>query len=127
MRLLLDTHAFIWWDRDPAKLPAQIYAACMDNKNTLCLSAVSVWELQIKIGIGKLHFERPLQRVVEEQMANGVEILPVKLSHLWQLADLPPAYGDPFDRLLIAQAIAEDIHLVSADRVFSSYPVKLLW
>lgn len=127
MRLLLDTHAFIWWDRDVTKLPAHVYAACMDNEHTLCLSAVSVWEIQIKIGIGKLNLERPLQRLVEEQMANGVEILPVKLPHLWQLSDLPQLHGDPFDRLLIAQAIAEDMHLVSADRVFSSYPVKLYW
>ena len=127
MRLLLDTHAFIWWDRDATKLPAHVYASCLDGKNSLYLSAVSVWELQIKIGIGKLNFERPLQSLVEEQMANGVEILPVTLPHLWQLTDLPQVHGDPFDRLLIAQAIAEDMHLVSADRVFTNYQVNLYW
>ncbi|MHB9103219.1 MAG: type II toxin-antitoxin system VapC family toxin [Sulfuricella sp.] len=127
MRLLLDTHAFIWWDREASKLPGRVYEACQDNKNTLCLSIASVWELQIKMGIGKLRFERPLARIVEEQIANGVEILPVKLPHLWQLTDLPQVHNDPFDRLLIAQAVVEEMHLISADRVFSSYPVKLFW
>lgn len=127
MRLLLDTHAFIWWDREAGKLPDHVYDACQDNKNTLFLSIASVWELQIKMGIGKLRFERSLARIVEEQIANGVEILPVKLPHLWQLNDLPRVHGDPFDRILIAQAIVEDMHLVSADRVLSSYPVKLFW
>lgn len=127
MRLLLDTHAFIWWDRETGKLPGRVYDACQDNKNMLCLSIASVWELQIKMGIGKLRFERPLERIVEEQIANGMEILPVKLPHLWQLTDLPRVHNDPFDRLLIAQAVVEDMHLISADRVFSNYPIKLFW
>jgi PIN domain nuclease of toxin-antitoxin system len=127
MRLLLDTHAFIWWDREPGKLSERVYASCQDERNTLCLSAASIWEMQIKLGIGKLHFGRSLEQVVEDQVANGLEILPIKLSHLWMLAELPRIHGDPFDRLLVAQSIAEDIPLVSADRVFSEYPVKLFW
>jgi len=127
MRLLLDTHAFIWWDRETGKLPGRVHDACQDNKNTLYLSIASVWEIQIKMGIGKLRFERPLACIIEEQIANGMEILPVKLPHLWQLTDLPQVHNDPFDRLLIAQAVVEDMHLISADRVFSSYPIKLFW
>ena len=107
MRLLLDTYAFIWWDREASKLPGRIHDACQDNQNTLCLSIASVRELQIKMGIGKIRFERPLSRIVEEQIANGVEILPVKLPHLWQLADLPRVHNDPFDRILIAQAVVK--------------------
>lgn len=127
MKLLLDTHAFIWWDREPGKLSSQAYASCQDEGNALCLSVASIWEMQIKQGIGKLHFERSLERVVEDQIANGLEILSVKLSHLWMLAGLPRIHNDPFDRLLIAQAKVEDMFLVSADRVFSEYPVKLFW
>jgi PIN domain nuclease of toxin-antitoxin system len=127
MRLLLDTHAFIWWDREPGKLSDRVHAFCQDERNALCLSFASIWEMQIKLGIGKLHFGRSLELVVEDQVANGLEILPIKLSHLWKLAELPRIHGDPFDRLLVAQSIAEDIPLVSADRVFSEYPVKLLW
>ncbi len=127
MKLLLDTHAFIWWDREPGKLSEQACASCQDEGNVLYLSVASIWEMQIKLGIGKLHFGQSLERVVEDQVANGLEILPVELPHLWLLADLPRIHNDPFDRLLVAQAKVEDIFLVSVDRVFSEYPVKLFW
>lgn len=71
---------------------------------------------------------QPLKQILDEQQqSNGMEILPIKLPHLWQLNDLPRVQGGPFDRLLIAQAVAENMHLISADRVFSNYPVKLFW
>lgn len=127
MNLLLDSHVFLWLMNEPERVPGQVLAACENGENELYFSIASVWELQIKMGIGKLRFERPLARIVEEQIANGVEILPVKLPHLWQLTDLPRVHNDPFDRVLIAQAVVEDMHLISADRVFSSYPVKLFW
>ena len=127
MRLLLDTHAFIWWDREPDKLSDLADASCQNEENALCLSVASIWEMQVKLGIGKLHFGRSLEQVIEDQIANGMEILPVKLSHLWRLAEIPRIHGDPFDRLIIAQALTEDMFLVSADRVFSEYPVRVLW
>lgn len=128
MRLLLDTHALIWWSEQPEKLTSRVYEACHDPNNGLYLSVASVWEMQIKAAKGKLVLRLPLEDIVAtQQRENGIEILPVKLPHLWKLGELPPLHGDPFDRLLVAQTKAEDMFLVSADRVFSEYPVKLFW
>ncbi|MGD9787348.1 MAG: type II toxin-antitoxin system VapC family toxin [Sulfuricellaceae bacterium] len=127
MKLLLDTHAFIWMDRQPDKLPARTYEACRNADNSLFLSVVSVWEMQIKVSLGKLRFSRSLRDVVEAQCSNGVTILPVKLPHLWRLADLPALHNDPFDRLLIAQSLDEDLHLISNDAAVRNYPVQLFW
>ena len=128
MRLLLDTHAFIWWASQSAKLPAAVRAECSDPANTLLLSVISVWEMQIKIQLGKLKVSRPLPDLVEHHMrVNGMQILPVSLEHVLALETLPAYHKDPFDRLLIAQATVEDLFLVSGDPVFSSYQIKLLW
>ncbi|HEV7889489.1 MAG TPA: type II toxin-antitoxin system VapC family toxin [Pyrinomonadaceae bacterium] len=128
MRLLLDTHAFIWWASDSAKLPAAVRAECSGPANALLLSVVSVWEMQIKIQLGKLKAGRPLPDLVEHQVrVNRMQILPVSLEHVLALDSLPALHKDPFDRLLIAQATVEDLFLVSGDPVFSGYPVKLLW
>lgn len=127
MKLLLDTHTFIWWDSDPARLSAGSLAAIRDPANTVWLSVVSVWEILIKAQLGKLSVRLPLAEIVAQQRANGLQILPVMLSHSLALEELPPLHKDPFDRLLIAQAVAEGAELVSADHVFVRYPVRLLW
>lgn len=127
MRLLLDTHVFIWMDRQPDRLPEKVFDACRNAENSLFLSVASIWEMQIKLALGKLQLSRPLRRVVEEQSLNGVAILPVKLTHLWKLAELPSLHGDPFDRMLVAQSMDEDLHLISADSVMRNYPTKLFW
>jgi PIN domain nuclease of toxin-antitoxin system len=126
MKLLLDSHVFIWWIEDA--LPPVIRSACMDEANTLLVSAVSAWELQIKQDLGKLKLSAPVQMLVEEQLqTNGLELLPIKLEHVWALADLPRLHGDPFDRMLIAQSRHEGMTLVSADSVMREYPVEVLW
>lgn len=127
MKLLLDTHAFIWMDRQPERLPPKVFEACSSGDNELFLSLASIWEMQIKLGLGKLQLGRPLRQIVEDQYANGVAILPVKLSHLWTLADVPPVHSDPFDRMLVAQAMDEKLLFVSGDSVMTSYPVKRFW
>lgn len=127
MRLLLDTHTLIWWDSDPARLSAVALAALRDPANTVWLSVVSVWEILIKAQLGKLSLALPLPDIVAAQQANGLQILPVTLSHSLALDGLPSCHKDPFDRLLIAQAIVERAELVSADHVFARYPVRLLW
>ncbi|MCE5182089.1 MAG: type II toxin-antitoxin system VapC family toxin [Betaproteobacteria bacterium] len=128
MNLLLDSHVFLWLMNEPERVPDQVLAMCENGENELYLSVASVWELQIKHALGKLTMRQPLKQILDEQQqSNGMEILSIKLPHLWQLTDLPRVHGDPFDRLLIAQAVVEDMHLISADRVFSSYPVKLFW
>lgn len=128
MNLLLDSHVFLWLMNEPEKLPHKVLAMCESPENSLHLSAASVWELQIKQTLGKLTMQQPLKAILDEQQQiNSLEVLPVKLNHLWRLSDLPRVHNDPFDRLLISQAIVEDMSLVSADQMFSSYPVKLFW
>jgi PIN domain nuclease of toxin-antitoxin system len=127
MSLLLDTHAFIWWDSDPAKLSAVALAALRDPANTVWLSTVSVWEMVIKAQLGKLSLRLPLPDIVAQPQANGLQVLPMSLPHVLASEGLPPVHRDPFDRLLIAQAMVEGAELVSADQVFVQYPVRLLW
>jgi PIN domain nuclease of toxin-antitoxin system len=83
--------------------------------------------MQIKIGLGKLGLNVSLKELVEDQQKNGIEILPVKLEHLWQLEVLPHLHGDPFDRILAAQALREGMKLVTGDAKIAQYPVEVLW
>jgi len=128
MKLLLDTHAFIWWDGEPDRLPPLVREYCLDRANIVLLSVASVWEIQIKRQLGKLKLQMPLPEVVKgQQETNGLLILPITLAHVLELDSLPPHHKDPFDRLLIAQARAENAILVSSDSIFINYDVKLLW
>ena len=127
MRILLDTHVFIWWDSEPQQLSSQARVLCEDAENTLILSVASVWEMQIKWQLGKLKLRSPLSELIaDQQKENGIEILPVGLSHVLALEELPLHHKDPFDRLLSAQANAENIGILSVDAVFKQYEVKLL-
>jgi PIN domain nuclease of toxin-antitoxin system len=128
MKVLLDTHAFIWWDSDPAKLSPQARAACGDRANIVLLSVASAWEMQIKQQLGKLNLRLPLAAVIaSQQQINDIQVLPVALAHVLALQDLPAHHKDPFDRRLIAQANVEEAVLFSHDPVFVHYPVKVLW
>ncbi|MBI4524534.1 MAG: type II toxin-antitoxin system VapC family toxin [Deltaproteobacteria bacterium] len=128
MKLLLDIHAFIWCDSEPAKLSPLALASCQDRSNTLSLSVASVWEKQIKLQLSKLKLNLPLAELIEsQQQINNVEVLPVALAHVLALQNLPPHHKDPFDRLLIAQVNVEDATLVSGDPVFAKYAVKMFW
>ena len=127
MRLLLDTHIFMWMDSHQAKLSPTAKAALRNTANTLVLSVASLWEMQIKINLGRLPLRQPLQDIVkEQQQVNNLELLPVNATHAFALNGLPHHHGDPFDRMLIAQAIAEGLTVVSADRVFPHYPITLI-
>lgn len=128
MKLLLDTHTFISWDSEPSKLSPQALALCQDRSNSILFSAASAWEMQIKIQLGKLKLALPLAQMIESQsQANGMQVLAITLTHVLALENLPAHHKDPFDRLLIAQAKAEDAVLVSGDPVFQKYPVQVLW
>jgi len=128
MRLLFDTHTFIWWDSDPAKLSATAVALCSDPANELILSVTSLWEMQIKHQLGKLNLRLSLIDIVAHQQAtNGVIILSILPAHVFALAGLPTTHKDPFDRLLVAQANTEGATLISADAIFASYPVNTAW
>jgi PIN domain nuclease of toxin-antitoxin system len=128
MNLLLDTQVFLWLDSDQARLSSSANSACADTGNTLWLSAASAWEMQIKIGLGKLRLRRSLaETIASHQTTNGLQILPIQLAHTLALENLPPHHKDPFDRLLIAQASYEDWEIVTADRQFKAYPVRVIW
>lgn len=127
MKLLLDTHIFIWWADQPEKLSSSSLAALEDEANDLHLSVASVWEMQIKIQLSKLKLSLPLDELIEsQQAANDIQILAIELAHVLTLNALPFHHKDPFDRLLIAQSIAENATLVTADSKLSVYSVKLL-
>src|SRR5262245_23563310 len=107
MKGLLDTHTFMWWDSEPSKLSAPVLAFLHDPANTLLLSVVSVWEILIKLQLGKLMLGSPLATVLSQQQVNGLQILPVRLDHVMAVENLPALHKDPFDRLLISQANIE--------------------
>lgn len=128
MNLLLDTHVFLWLNDTPEKLSSTALAACQDENNTLFLSLASAWEIQIKQQLGKLELRESLQTLIStQQQQNGLQLLPIELAHIEALSQLPTVHRDPFDRLLIAQSIQQHMHIVSADQVFTGYPVNLIW
>lgn len=128
MNILLDTHTFIWWDSHAAKLSRKALECCQAQNNTLLLSVVSVWEIQIKHQLGKLTLKMPLRDILEtQQRDNGIRILPIAVEHILALEELPMHHRDPFDRLLIAQAKTEQLMLLSCDPIFQSYPVQVMW
>ncbi len=128
MNLLLDSHIFIWWREEPAKLSPKAFSEISDANNNIFISVVTIWELQIKIALNRLTIKGGLENAVkDEQQNNGFQILPVNLSHALNIENLPPHHSDPFDRLLISQAIVENMTLVSADKEFGKYQVNLLW
>ncbi len=128
MRLLLDTHAFIHFTTDPDALPAVARFALEDPSNELVLSIASPWEMQIKVGLGKLGLRRLPGELVQFELDRGaLSLLPITLAHVNEVSRLPPHHRDPFDRILIAQAIHEGLTLVTADRQVRLYPVRCLW
>lgn len=128
MTLLLDSHTFVWWRDEPHKLSSAAFAEISNPNNFVFLSVVTVWELQIKIALNKFTVKGKLENAIkDEQQNNGFQILPVQLDHALYLENLPLHHKDPFDMLLISQAIVENMTLITADPEFSKYQVNLLW
>ena len=124
MRLLLDTHALLWWLADDAQLGRQARRLIEDAGNDVLVSVASFWEIVVKIRIGKLVAE--IGAIAHAVNREGFAVLGIATPHLLTLAGLPMHHRDPFDHLLIAQAIAEDASFVSEDRNASRYPVRLV-
>ena len=128
MRLLLDTHTFIWWVNDSKRLSSNSYEMIIEPKNDLLLSIISIWEIQIKSQLGKLTLSAPLPEIIErQQQINKLQLLSLELNHIYTLNQLANHHRDPFDRLLIAQSIAEQLVLVSKDAIFDRYNVQRIW
>jgi PIN domain nuclease of toxin-antitoxin system len=127
MRLLLDTHVFLWYITADLKLPESFLAATQDASNDVFLSSISVREAVIKHGLGKLSLPTlPATYLPQQRTAHGIAALPVDEGAMVHLAELPPIHRDPFDRQLIAQAMQYEITLMTVDQLFSAYPVQLL-
>lgn len=128
MKLLLDTHTLFWWDQYPDQLSSRVYSLLKDPDNILLISIASLWEMQIKHQLGKMDIGVSLAELVQvQQDRNNAVVVPVLLSHVLELDNLPFHHRDPFDRILIAQARVEEATLVSRDRVFEQYDVNLIW
>lgn len=128
MNVLLDTHTFLWPDSDAARLSATAVNYLTDPANRLLRSVASVWELTIKVEIGKLTLRTDLATIVAEQAQwNPIEVLPITLAHAIGVGGLPGVHKDPFDRLLVAQAITEGAVLLTAGAIFQQYPVQTAW
>ena len=128
MILLLDTHALIWFFSGDSNLSEEAKEAFLNTENKLFFSKASLWEITIKISLGKLVLaERWLSILENEMESNGIQWLGIEIAHCKVLADLPFHHRDPFDRLLISQAISESMSIVSIDRQFSRYPLDIIW
>ena len=128
MRLLLDTHVFLWFILTDPKLSATAEALIRDPANDILISPASYWEIAIKIQTRKYFLPQPYFAFMTDQIAiNQFDILPVELKHTSELTTMFAHHKDPFDRLLVAQAIAENIPLVSADSSLDKYPIQRLW
>ena len=126
-RVLLDTHAFLWWFEDSERLSSGARQA-IETAVEGFLSVASCWEIAIKVSRNKLTLAKPIERVVPEQLAlNGFQLLQIDLDDVARVATLPFHHRDPFDRLLVAQALNDELTIVSADPVFKKYGVKHVW
>jgi len=127
MRLLLDTHTLLWLVSDDPKLSRKGMKLLVDPENDLLLSPATYWELAIKISIGKYRLTDPLANYIDEAVRlYGLNILSITPKHAEAIVQLPHHHRDPFDRMLIAQALVEEVAVVSSDDAFDAYPVKRL-
>ena len=128
MRVLLDTHALLWFLNDDRRLSRHAHGLITDPVNDVLVSVGSLWEAVIKASLGRLELAEPFEELIPAQLAaERIDVLPVEIRHLAALRGLPFHHRDPFDRLIIAQAVAEEIPVVSRDGEFGPYPVTVLW
>jgi PIN domain nuclease of toxin-antitoxin system len=127
VKLLADTHAFLWFMTGDPRLSAPARRALEEDDSEWCLSAASVWELSIKASLKRLVLPAPAVEYVAEKVHAGLHVLPVEWAHAAAVEHLPFHHRDPFDRLLVAQAQTERLAIVTADAVFRQYGVRVVW
>jgi PIN domain nuclease of toxin-antitoxin system len=127
MKVLLDTHAFLWAVAEPEKLSKQAARVIEDQANQLLLSAASLWEIVLKTQAGKLQLPEAPRFLAEHMAQLGIEPLPVEAGHVLALLSLPRHHRDPFDRLLVAQCQTEHVPIVTANKEIRRYPVQTIW
>jgi len=128
MRILLDTHSFLWWITDDPRLSDHARKVISDGENELFFSAASGWEIAIKIHIGRLKLSQdPKQYILDQLRLNGIQSLSIHIHHALHVSNLPAHHRDPFDRLLIAQAHLEGLAIITTDANIHKYKVKVIW
>lgn len=124
---LADTHALLWAETDPKRLSPLARDVMMLRKGAVYFSIASVWEIAIKISLGKLSLDMSVSEFVASQIEVGLKLLPVRVAHVGQLSALPLHHRDPFDRMLISQSQVEDLELLSEDPAMALYEVRVVW
>ena len=127
MRILIDTQAFIWFVENDKQLPTMIKKELEDFDNSLIISIASLWEMTIKISLGKLHLGCDIEEMIDKVYRNGFEILPILPEHIIKLSTLDYFHRDPFDRIIISQGLSENMVIISSDKVFDDYGVRRKW
>lgn len=128
MRLLLDSHALIWWVDRHQQLSSSAYAAIADPGNDLLVSAATIWEIAIKVGLGRLSLSAQYRQWMLQAISNvSATVLPISVPYADVQAALPRHHRDPFDRMLVAQATMEQVAIVSNDVAFDAYGVQRVW
>jgi PIN domain nuclease of toxin-antitoxin system len=127
MKILLDTHAFIWFVEDDIQLPDSLKRIIESPSNEIYLSIASIWEMAIKIQLKKLKIDKSIKEIIDLVSYNGFELLPILPEHIIKLSTLDFHHRDPFDRIVIAQGMVENHQIVSKDKVFDKYGVNRTW
>ena len=128
MRVLLDTHAFLWWSLDDARLSGPAREAIRDGRNDVLVSVASIWEVAIKAAKGKLDLPMAVETYVADRLRRNRWVsLPIDARHAVQAASLPMIHADPFDRVLIAQAQLEGLPIITTDAAITRYDVETIW
>jgi len=128
MKVLVDTHAFLWWITDDPRLSLRAREIFTDGNNELLFSAASGWEISIKVQIGRLRLPADQQPFIEDQLRiNVIKSLAIQMNHALHVSTLPSHHRDPFDRLLVAQAQLEGLPILSADPQIGKYHVEVVW
>ena len=127
MNYLIDTHILLWMMLEPNKLSEKVKSVLVNYSNTIYVSQVSLWEMAVKIKIGKLDIKMSLTDIINKMNNHGILILPIKNNHIEETINLELHHRDPFDRLIIAQTRVENMTIISKDSNFSKYDVEILW
>ncbi|WP_304068941.1 type II toxin-antitoxin system VapC family toxin [Pedobacter glucosidilyticus] len=127
MSFLLDTHNFLWFLNGSEELSEKAKAIIEDINQLKYMSIASFWEISIKISLKKLELGVPSKELLIQAIKNGFEILPLTFEHTTGIIDLEPHHRDPFDRILISQAISENLKIITKDAQFEKYPISIIW
>ena len=127
MNYLIDTHTLIWFFNGDSQLSDNALTVLNDDSNNKSISIASLWEISFKVNVGKLELGYPYHTIMPKLLLNKISILNIVFGHTENYINLPLHHRDPFDRMIIAQSITEDLTIISKDKNFSLYPIKLLW